>query len=109
MLIEGEAGQATVMDHLGVEVDTTDEVDTAKARQSELGLFTAVENDTPAATRRRTRSGSTAPAREPWEVYTVTAGAPDATSIRPPGLPDSETCVCGSPTGAEGEQLSPGC
>jgi hypothetical protein len=46
VLIEGEADQPTVMDHLGVEVQTTDEVAEATARLAELGLFTKVENDT---------------------------------------------------------------
>ena len=46
VLIEGEADQPTVMDHLGVEVQTTDEVAEATDRLAGLGLFTKVENDT---------------------------------------------------------------
>src|SRR4051812_3801465 len=46
VLIEGEPGLPTVMDHLGVEVETTDEVHEATQRLSGLGLFTDVENDT---------------------------------------------------------------
>src|SRR3954468_3147967 len=37
VLLEGEADHTTVMDHLGVEVETTDEVNDATARLSELG------------------------------------------------------------------------
>src|SRR5436309_2070642 len=46
VLIEGPADRPTVLDHLGVEVATTDEVTDATTRLSELGLHTAVENDT---------------------------------------------------------------
>ncbi len=46
VLIEGEPDGPTVMDHLGVEVETTDEVNDATARLSELGLFTQVEDNT---------------------------------------------------------------
>src|SRR5882672_10881220 len=46
VLIEGEAGRPTVLDHLGVEVETSDQVGAATDRLSELGLFTEVENDT---------------------------------------------------------------
>ncbi len=35
------------------------------------------------------------PGQEPWEVYTVKADAPDATSIRPADGSDAEVC-CGS-------------
>src|SRR5688572_14123112 len=43
VLLEGEAGEATRMDHLGVEVPTTDEVTAATARLSDAGLATRVE------------------------------------------------------------------
>ncbi len=109
VLIEGEADQPTVMDHLGVEVGSTDEVDAATARLSELGLFTAVENDTTCCYAVQDKVWVHGPGAEPWEVYTVKADAPDASSIRPPDLPDSQACVCGSPTAADGEQLAPCC
>ena len=47
VLIEGPAGGPTVMDHLGVEVGTADEVHAATERLSGLGLATRVEDDTP--------------------------------------------------------------
>ena len=46
VLLEGEAGQDTLMDHLGVEVDSTAQVTAATERLSALGLFTDVEADT---------------------------------------------------------------
>ena len=46
VLIEGEPGEPTRMDHLGVEVETTDEVTAATARLAAEGLVTATEEDT---------------------------------------------------------------
>ena len=38
------------------------------------------------------------PGAEPWEVYTVKADAPDATSIHPVGIsPTAGACECGTP------------
>lgn len=46
VLVEGNAGEDTRMDHLGVEVESTDAVHAATTRLSEAGLVTAEENDT---------------------------------------------------------------
>ena len=46
VLLEGEAGEPTRMDHLGVEVPTTDEVSGATTRLAEAGLATRVEDNT---------------------------------------------------------------
>src|SRR5215469_14578716 len=46
VLLEGGPGQATVMDHLGVEVETTDQVTTATQRLADEGLATTTEEDT---------------------------------------------------------------
>jgi catechol 2,3-dioxygenase-like lactoylglutathione lyase family enzyme len=71
VLLEGEADPPTVMDHLGVEVDTTAEVDDATARLSQLGLFTQVEGDTTCCYARQDKVWVRGPGQEPWEVYTV--------------------------------------
>ncbi|MGH3615085.1 MAG: ArsI/CadI family heavy metal resistance metalloenzyme [Pseudonocardia sp.] len=109
VLIEGQANQATVMDHLGVEVETTDEVTQATGRLSDLGLFTKVENDTTCCYAVQDKVWVHGPGDEPWEVYTVKADAPDATSLHPVNQPDSGPCACGAPTNAEGESLSSCC
>lgn len=97
VLIEGEPGRPTVMDHLGVEVGTTGEVDAATARLSELGLFTQVENDTTCCYALQDKVWVHGPGQEPWEVYTVKADAPDATSIHPTGTSPDAECECGTP------------
>ncbi|HEY1968061.1 MAG TPA: ArsI/CadI family heavy metal resistance metalloenzyme [Pseudonocardia sp.] len=101
VLIEGDPNQSTVLDHLGVEVDTTDQVTAATGRLSDLGLFTQVENDTTCCYALQDKVWVHAPGREPWEVYTVKADAPDATSIHPVGgAPTaSGACECGGPGG----------
>ena len=95
VLIEGEPDQPTVMDHLGVEVETTDQVSEATDRLSGLGLFTAVENDTTCCYALQDKVWVHGPGSEPWEVYTVKADAPEATSIYPADQPDGGPCECG--------------
>ncbi|MEJ2866971.1 ArsI/CadI family heavy metal resistance metalloenzyme [Actinomycetospora sp. OC33-EN08] len=77
VLLEGEPDRPTVMDHLGVEVATTTEVDDATARLDELGLFTQVENDTTCCYARQDKVWVHGPGHEPWEVYTVTEDSQD--------------------------------
>jgi catechol 2,3-dioxygenase-like lactoylglutathione lyase family enzyme len=95
VLIEGEPDRSTVLDHLGVEVATTDEVSAATARLSGLGLATLAENDTTCCYALQDKVWVHGPGDEPWEVYTVKADAPVATSVRPDGGPGP--CECGAP------------
>ena len=98
VLIEGEADQPTVMDHLGVEVESTEDVTAATERLSGLGLSTQVENDTTCCYALQDKVWVHGPGAEPWEVYTVKADAPDATSIHPVGItPTAGVCECGTP------------
>lgn len=76
VLLEGEPGRVTVLDHLGVEVESTAEVDDATARLSELGLFTEVEADTTCCSARQDKVWVRGPGQEPWEVYTVREDTP---------------------------------
>ena len=111
VLIEGEPDRPTVLDHLGVEVETSGDVAAATGRLAELGLFTQVENDTECCYALQDKVWVHGPGAEPWEVYTVKADAPDATTIHPPGgspMADGE-CVCGTPATPEGEQLPARC
>jgi catechol 2,3-dioxygenase-like lactoylglutathione lyase family enzyme len=100
VLIEGGPDQPTVMDHLGVEVETTDEVTHATDRLAGLGLFTRVENDTTCCYALQDKVWVYGPGAEPWEVYTVKADAPDAVSVCPDK--GSGLCECGTPAAADG-------
>ena len=75
VLLEGEAGEATRMDHLGVEVPTTDEVTAATSRLAEAGLATRAEENTTCCYAVQDKVWVTGPGGEPWEVYTVTGDA----------------------------------
>ncbi|RBY76214.1 glyoxalase/bleomycin resistance/dioxygenase family protein [Blastococcus sp. TF02-09] len=75
VLLEGEAGEPTRMDHLGVEVASTDLVAAAADRLAEAGLATRVEDGTTCCYAVQDKVWVTGPGGEPWEVYTVTADA----------------------------------
>ena len=75
VLLEGEAGEATRMDHLGVEVESTDLVSAATGRLADAGLATRVEDNTTCCYAVQDKVWVTGPGGEPWEVYTVTGDA----------------------------------
>jgi catechol 2,3-dioxygenase-like lactoylglutathione lyase family enzyme len=76
VLLEGEPGQETVMDHLGVEVETTDQVDQATRRLAGEGMDTLPEDDTTCCYAVQDKVWVHGPGKEPWEVYTVKADSP---------------------------------
>ncbi|MGR6317423.1 ArsI/CadI family heavy metal resistance metalloenzyme [Micromonospora soli] len=76
VLLEGEADQPTVMDHLGVEVFSTDEVNAATKRLTDSGLITLEENNTECCYALQDKVWVRGPGNEPWEVYTVKADSP---------------------------------
>ncbi|WP_206505846.1 ArsI/CadI family heavy metal resistance metalloenzyme [Streptomyces chrestomyceticus] len=69
----GAAG--TRLDHLGVEVESTDQVTAATTRLKEAGLATFEENDTTCCYALQDKVWVTGPGKEPWEVYVVKADA----------------------------------
>jgi catechol 2,3-dioxygenase-like lactoylglutathione lyase family enzyme len=75
VLLEGAAGEPTRMDHLGVEVPSTDEVAAATDRLADAGLATRVEAGTTCCYAVQDKVWVTGPGGEPWEVYTVTSDA----------------------------------
>ena len=75
VLIEGQPGEPTRMDHLGVEVESTGEVTAATARLSAEGLATVTEQDTACCYAVQDKVWVTGPGDEPWEVYTVKGDA----------------------------------
>src|SRR6476661_5582979 len=92
VLIEGQPDQATVMDHLGVEVFSTDEVTAATTRLRESGLVTFTEEDTTCCYALQDKVWVHGPGQEPWEVYVVKA---DADHLSKDGTADGNAC-CGA-------------
>jgi catechol 2,3-dioxygenase-like lactoylglutathione lyase family enzyme len=74
VLIENP-GQGGSLNHLGVEVSSTDEVAAATRRLAEQGLPVAVEEGTTCCYAVQDKVWATAPGGERWEVYTVLADA----------------------------------
>jgi catechol 2,3-dioxygenase-like lactoylglutathione lyase family enzyme len=89
VLIEGEPDQPTVMDHLGVEVFSTEEVTAATTRLTESGLVTLSENNTECCYALQDKVWVRGPGDEPWEVYVVKA---DADRL---DKDDNSVCCCG--------------
>jgi catechol 2,3-dioxygenase-like lactoylglutathione lyase family enzyme len=75
VLIAG-SGTPGTLNHLGVEVGSTDEVGAAVARLQAEGLTTDVEEQTTCCYAVQDKVWVSAPDGEPWEVYTVLADAP---------------------------------
>ncbi|MGC4852904.1 ArsI/CadI family heavy metal resistance metalloenzyme [Micromonospora sp. DT4] len=98
VLIEGEADQPTVLDHLGVEVFSTDDVTAATRRLTDSGLITLEENDTECCYALQDKVWVRGPGDERWEVYTVKADADTLTKAT------DEECRCGEPIDAETQE-----
>jgi catechol 2,3-dioxygenase-like lactoylglutathione lyase family enzyme len=93
VLLEGEAGEATRMDHLGVEVEETELVTAAAQRLKDAGLATFEENDTSCCYALQDKVWVHGPGQEPWEVYTVKADA-DTLGKSQDGLPEAAAACC---------------
>ncbi|WP_214325183.1 ArsI/CadI family heavy metal resistance metalloenzyme [Nonomuraea sediminis] len=88
VLIEGEEGADTRLDHLGVEVASTDEVTAATTRLAGQGLETEVEENTTCCYAVQDKVWVHGPGAEPWEVYVVKSDADTLTKE-----PDSTCCT----------------
>ncbi|WP_326756693.1 VOC family protein [Streptomyces hirsutus] len=90
VLFQGEPGEDTCMDHLGVEVATTDKVQATTAHLADAGLATREENDTTCCYALQDKVWVQGPGSERWEVYVVKADAPA------PAAPPQSACCAGS-------------
>lgn len=71
------AGTAGALNHLGVEVASTDEVAQARERFTAAGLASFDENDTTCCYALQDKVWVHDPAGAPWEVYTVKDESPE--------------------------------
>ena len=90
VLIAG-GGTPGTMNHLGIEVESTDEVTSATKRLANEGLVTAVEEETTCCFAVQDKVWVDAPDGEPWEVYTVLA---DANVMKLIPVADSGSVCC---------------
>lgn len=99
------AGTPGTMNHLGVEVESTDHVGAAIARLQSEGLDTTIEEETTCCFAVQDKVWVNAPDGEPWEVYTVLADAPTMKLI-PVAAGDAACC---GPVAAESATDSGAC
>ncbi|MFM9112482.1 MAG: ArsI/CadI family heavy metal resistance metalloenzyme [Actinomycetota bacterium] len=90
VLIAG-GGTPGTMNHLGIEVESTDDVTSATKRLANEGLVTEVEEETTCCFAVQDKVWVTAPDGEPWEVYTVLA---DANVMKLTPVADSGSVCC---------------
>ncbi|MFB8024812.1 ArsI/CadI family heavy metal resistance metalloenzyme [Streptomyces sp. NPDC056465] len=105
VLIEGEPGEDTRLDHLGVEVDSTEQVSAATGRLKDAGLATFEENDTSCCYALQDKVWVHGPGQEPWEVYVVKA---DADTLDKSAQPDADGQECCALQSREGEPQAAG-
>jgi len=74
VLIEGH-GEPGTLNHLGVEVESTDDVAAAQQRLTGDGLSTATEEGVACCYAVQDKVWVDGPGGEPWEIYTVLADA----------------------------------
>ena len=70
VLFEGQSEPAT-LNHLGIEVETADEVANAHRRLADVGLATVTEDEVACCYALQDKVWVDAPDGTPWEIYTV--------------------------------------
>ncbi len=73
VLIEDVTQKPGSLDHLGIEVSSTDEVAAAQVRLTSANLATAVEDQVSCCYALQDKVWVDGPGGEPWEIYTVLA------------------------------------
>ncbi|GJF31517.1 glyoxalase [Kitasatospora sp. NE20-6] len=106
VLIEGRAGEDTRLDHLGVEVATTEQVTAATTRLKDAGLATFEENDTSCCYALQDKVWVHGPGREPWEVYVVKA---DAAQLGKNTTAGGDPCCTSADQASEPATAAAGC
>ena len=96
-------GKGGTINHLGVEVESSDTVHAEIARLTDEGLFTDEEIGTTCCFAKQDKVWITGPAGEKWEVYTVLADS-DTFGTSPQHLDegDDDGGVCCAGTASEG-------
>jgi catechol 2,3-dioxygenase-like lactoylglutathione lyase family enzyme len=101
-------GQGGTINHLGVEVESSDKVHAEIARLSGEGLFIAEEIGTTCCFAKQDKVWVTGPAGEKWEVYTVLADSDTfGTSPQHPD-PDADSAVCCGGTATDEQKATAG-
>ena len=104
-------GQGGTLNHLGVEVDSSEDVHAEIARLTEAGMFTEEEIGTTCCFATQDKVWVTGPGGERWEVYTVLADS-DTFGASPQHLDESsegDGDVCCGGASKESDQAAASC
>jgi catechol 2,3-dioxygenase-like lactoylglutathione lyase family enzyme len=97
VLVEGHGAPGS-LNHLGVEVQSTEEVGAATQRLSSEGLATATEDEVSCCFALQDKVWVDAPDGEPWEIYTVLADVEHAPGdLRTVAPGDNDLCCASAP------------
>jgi catechol 2,3-dioxygenase-like lactoylglutathione lyase family enzyme len=101
VLVEG-AGPSGSLNHLGVEVESTEAVHAAQARLSAEGLSCATEDQVACCYALQDKVWVDAPDGEPWEIYTVLGDVEHEDGQLRTVAPETDSLCCASaPESAE--------
>ena len=103
VLIEGEVGGT--LNHLGVEVESTDEVTAATGRLAAEGLATATEDQVSCCFAVQDKVWVDGPDHEPWEIYTVLADAEHPQGELRSADPGENAACCATVSAETGAKL----
>jgi catechol 2,3-dioxygenase-like lactoylglutathione lyase family enzyme len=97
VLIEDATQAPGSLNHLGVEVETTEEVTAAHARLTAADLATAVEDQVACCYAVQDKVWVDGPGGEPWEIYTVLGDAEMAPGELRAAEPSGTACCASRP------------
>jgi len=106
---DGDGGEPTRLDHLGVEVEDAEQVSAAVTRLAGEGLATDVEESTTCCYALQDKVWVTGPGRERWEVYTVLADARPDLEGQTGGAVDCDQTACSCQAPEEEQPAKAGC
>jgi catechol 2,3-dioxygenase-like lactoylglutathione lyase family enzyme len=109
VLIENADAVPGSLNHLGVEVETTEQVARANERLVESGLATAVEGEVTCCYALQDKVWVDGPGGEPWEIYTVLADAATPAGQLRTSDPSGAACCAARPDLAGVEAASTCC
>ena len=89
-------GHGGTINHLGVQVESSEQVHAEIGRLTDAGMFTEEEIGTTCCFATQDKVWVTAPDREKWEIYTVLADS-ETFGTSPELLAEDNDCTCGPP------------
>jgi hypothetical protein len=109
VLIEDATQVAGSLNHLGIEVETSDEVVSAQARLTAADLETVTENEVACCYAVQDKVWVDGPGGEPWEIYTVLSDIEMLAGELRSGDPSGAACCATRPDLAPNGRASSCC